>query len=360
MALAAGEQPPGYFSFDVDLQGQTPTESQNEAVLQADPELASAWWIRALRVDSAWGISSGKRQIIADCDAGFYTEESDLASNLLLELRRDFADRDFPRQVSDGNYVFHGTAVATIIAGVRDDLGTNGIAYNSKLIPLQNYNYDRHLDDISKEAATVECVRYVTQLPEVGILLVNSQTSHGSAETDEPTRAAVAVAVERGITVILPAGNHSLELQSEQRHDTGSVIVGALFRDRRMANFSNFGNRVTVSAFGEQVRTLIGPRGRMDAFGGTAAAAAQVAGIVALMREANPYLSPADIRGILQQTSIRSPTNANVGGQVDAYAAVKWAAETIVPIAERRAASAAKLRVLEMLRKQKRGRHHDQ
>ncbi len=295
---------------------------------RADPDLASQWWLAALNAPAAWSTATGKGVVIADCDTGFHTDEPDLAGNLLLDQRRDFADSEQPTVVNDGSLLFHGTAVAAIMSGVRDGAGTQGLAFNARIVPLQNFNYDRRLDDINKEEATARCILHALRLPRVGVIVVQNQTTSGSTETFAGTRAAVRLAVLSGIPVVMPAGNASSELIAEANDDTGSIIVGALQRSGRTATYSNFGRRVTVSAFGEGLLTLFGPGGQLDTFGGTSGAAAQVAAAVALMREANPALSPAQLRRLLMTTRILTPDNAKVGGRLDIAAAVQAAAAT--------------------------------
>lgn len=316
---------------------------------QADPDLENQWWMRDLNTREAWAYATGKGVTIADCDTGFYTSEGDLEPNLLIDRRRDFADKEKPHAVADGRIVFHGTAVAAIMVGARDGIGTNGIAYDAKLVPLQNFNYDAALDDIDKEEATAACVLHALENDAVDVIVVQNQTTMGSSETHVATRSAIALAIKSGVAVVSAAGNSSRPLVVERENDTGSIIVGALRQNGGAANFSNYGPRVTVAAFGENLHTLYGPAGRMDTFGGTTGAAAQVGGAVALMLEANPYLQPLTIRRILMETRRTTPSNREVGGQLDVLAAVKAAAVAQRPRAEHKAAKAFRAKVRTVL-----------
>lgn len=297
-------------------------EGQNT---EGDPSLRNQWWIDKLGVKNAWSMATGRGVVIADCDAGYYHDESDLHRNMILNARYDLADHDQPRIVKDGPYAFHGTAVAAIMAGVLDNLGTNGIAYNSSVIPLQNYNYDAQLDDIDKEEATAQCVLKAIAMREVDIIVLENQTQNGSSETFVGTRDAVRLAVRAGMIVVSAAGNASVELTDERKDDTGSIIVGALDKTARSAPFSNYGERVTVGAFGEQLYTLYGPGGRFGDFGGTSGATPQVAATVALMKEVHPYLTPELARQILRDTRRMNESNRSVGGLVSVPGAVRAA-----------------------------------
>lgn len=290
-----------------------------------DPELKGQWWIEKDNVAPAWATVSGQGVTVADCDSGFYLEEPDLKANMLAEHRFDLADKDDPFNVVDGGWTFHGTAVAAIIAGVHDGAGTNGIAYNAKYVPLQNFNYDATKDDIDKEEATARCILRALTIQGVKVIVLENQTAGGSSETFAGTREAVKLALMMGATIVSAGGNYGVELTAEQTADTGSVIVGALGQDGKMASFSNFGGRVTVAAFGENLHTLYGPDGAMGDFGGTSGATPQVAGTVALMLEANPKLTPAQVKDALTATRVTTEDNKKVGGALNTAAAVEKA-----------------------------------
>jgi len=296
-----------------------------------DPELAGQWWFDNLHVQKAWSVATGNGVTIADCDAGFHIEESDIRGNLLLDLAHDFSDKTHPTKVDDGNYVFHGTAVVAIMAGVMDGKGTNGIAFNSKVVPFQNFNYDQALDQkTDKEEATAACILASIKIPEVKVIVLENQTMTGSSETFLGTRDAVRLALQSGITIVSAGGNASVELVDEAQDDTQSIIVGALAQTGAQASFSNFGSRITVAAYGENLHTLYGPQGAFGAFGGTSGATPQVAGTVALMLEANPKLTPAQIKGLLASTRVPSEQTQKVGGLLDTFGAVT-AAKAALP-----------------------------
>lgn len=302
---------PGFSSM---LKANVPPPGEVVAV-EGDPEFTSQWWVESLEVKKAWLSATGAGVVVADCDAGFYHEESDLKANFLLDYRYDLSNTLDPLTVSDGPYAYHGTAVTAILAGVMDGAGTNGIAYNAKIVPLQNFNYD-NTDKLDKEEATAKCILKAIETPDVDIIVLENQTFEGSSETFVGTRDAVRLAQQSGIIVVGAGGNYSTELTIEAGDDTGSIIVGALAQNGTSASWSNFGARVTVGAYGENLLTLFGPNGAFGEFGGTSGATPQVAAAVAMMKEVNPGLTPAMARQILLDTREVNATNERTGGRL--------------------------------------------
>lgn len=299
----------------------------------ADPSLKNEWWLDELKVPAAWNHATGQGVTIADCDAGFYHDEPDLYDNMLLNYRYDLSSRS-PYVIDDGSMTSHGTAVAALMVGVLNGSGTNGIAYNAKLVPLQNFNYDSSLDTLDKEEATAKCVLKAIQTPGVQILVLENQMLQGSSEHFSGTRDAVRLAIKSGIIVVGAAGNYNVELTTEAQDDTGSIIVGALFINGDRIGYSNYGSRVTVGAFGVNLYTLVGPNGQMGTFGGTSGATPQVAATIALMKEVNPSLTPSEARRILKSTRSVKSANKSVGGQLNSEAAVLMAKRSNVFSAE--------------------------
>ena len=307
-----------------------PFTFQAVTIKAGDPSLMNQWWLTALKVPSAWKHATGRGVTIADCDAGYYHNEPDLFANMLLQYRYDLSNQQGPYVVDDGGMTSHGTSVAAIMVGVLNGSGTSGIAYNAKLVPLQNYNYDKKLDGLNKEEATARCIMRAISTPNVQIIVLENQTETGSSETFSGTRSAVRLALKSGIIVVGAAGNYGVELTTEENDDTGSIIVGALTSSGATASYSNYGDRVTTAAFGEGLYTLAGTGGYMGMFGGTSGATPQVAAAVALMKEVNPRLNPAQARRILEKTRVSNSSNHDVGGQLDVEAVVTAARYSIV------------------------------
>jgi hypothetical protein len=126
-------------------------------------------------------------------------------------------------------------------------------------------------------------------------------------------------------------------------HEDHVICVGAL-ADNTTAKigYSNFGGRVTIFAptnipvMSQPASTDSNPAGPAAAttFGGTSASTPFVAGVAAMMKAINPNLSGDDVARILIETA-HPAGGPNVTRVIDAYAAVRSAAENIPAVRDR-------------------------
>ncbi|WP_026692144.1 S8 family serine peptidase [Peribacillus kribbensis] len=195
-------------------------------------------------------------------------------------------------------------------------------------------------------------------------VITNSWGSSGAFDPNDPINIASKKAFDRGITVLFAAGN---EGPGENTHNPYAkapwvISVAAGEKNGKLAEFSSRGTKgvggtfsadgrewtwkdePTITAPGVDIVStrVIGPVSTLAAeqdaqtippaylpyyttMSGTSMATPHVAGIVALMLEANPLLSPSEIKDILQKTATNMPgyETWEVGsGYVNAYAAV--------------------------------------
>ncbi len=277
------------------------------------------WYLFRTEHDRAWADACGDGVVIADCDAGFQTDHWELDDNFIVSLREDFADLDAPLDVDDGVFRSHGTSVTGIMSAESNGLEIAGGAHESKVIPLQYYNYDA-TDDVSFEEGVANCVAGAI-LRDPDIIVLEAQYG-GSAERIPGVSDLVAGAVASGIHVVAAAGNYSTLLDYEQDNFTGSIIVGALDVSDDSAYFTNYGARVDVAAAGESQYTTTISSGFTPDFGGTSGATPVVVGAVANIVELDPGATPEEVRTTLRATSHPLDTSREVGGMVNAHGAL--------------------------------------
>ncbi len=195
-------------------------------------------------------------------------------------------------------------------------------------------------------------------------VITNSWGSSGDFNPNHPINVASKAAYDRGITVLFAAGN---EGPGENTHNPYAkapwvISIGAGEKDGKLAGFSSRGtkgvggtfevdgetwtwqDRPTVTAPGVDIVStrVLAPVSSLGAaedaetispahipfyttMSGTSMATPHAAGVVALLLEANPLLSPDDIKEVLQETATNMPgyETWEVGtGYLNAYAAI--------------------------------------
>lgn len=194
-----------------------------------------------------------------------------------------------------------GTLAAGIIgAGGGNGEGLRGVAPGIKLLAVkvlnsQGYGYS---DDIAAG------IRWAAD-PEKGDAdLINlGLTGKGNSQA---LQAAINYAVERGVIVIAAMGE-SRRVSNEINYPaacSGAIPVGAAKPDGTRADGSGCGDHISVLAPGVDVPSVFGPDG-FAYCSGTAAAAAHVTGLAALLLAKVPSANPAQIRTVIEDTAVR-------------------------------------------------------
>lgn len=267
----------------------------------------------------AWHIPGGAGDGIrvADIENGWRLDHDELIAANIRRL-----------SVFGSATVDHGTAMAGIVVGSDNGVGTVGIVPNAALDLI---TADRGLGPPGNVAAAILVA--AARLWAGDVLLLELGATFNSAdrgdvfrEVSRAEQAAMLVATLRGITVIEPAGNGGVDLDAVPAFahtrpgsptfvDSGAVVVGAGSQfgpqlDQWRRTFSSFGSRVDCFANGTVVR---GPSSAAtnayQDLAGTSPASAIIAGVVAslqgMTRAANgTALAPADVRRLLRSATL--------------------------------------------------------
>ncbi|MEG4318647.1 MULTISPECIES: S8 family serine peptidase [unclassified Microcoleus] len=208
----------------------------------------------------------------------------------------DFASND--RNPMDEFIYGHGTHVAGVIAGERNNFGITGVAYNAKIMPvrvLDSSGYGK-LNDIAAG------IRYAA---DNGANIINLSLGHeiGSQTVD----AAIQYATDKGVFVVIAAGNDGSNQPGYPARDADrfGIAVGGIDINGRMNEYSNrAGSQVLnyVVAPGVDIYSTT-PYNTYETYSGTSMATPHVAGVAALILSANPTLTPAQVEYILTTTA---------------------------------------------------------
>ena len=343
-----------------------------------DPYFPQQWHLSAtagvevvagadISAPTAWDTTRGDRSIVvAVIDDGFDLSHPDLGAPGKVVNPRDFIDGDvnpFP-VTAMGDY--HGTPCAGVAVAEENGTGVVGAAPDCSFMPVR---IPLSLTD-SQLAQVFEWVGARADVlsnswgpPPVfapmGFVL--AETFARLAATGGPRG--------RGCVIVFAAGNYNAPLNDptniggfEWNHPQyglrkttgpiengfavhpGVIAVSASTSQNRKAAYSNWGAEIAVSApsnnfhpIDRQVRvpgrgivtTDNEPVGQgftsnsrwTNRFGGTSSACPLVAGVAALVLSANPELTAAEVKDVLQSTAdkIADPSPDPVLGRTDAY-----------------------------------------
>ncbi|HEV2915644.1 MAG TPA: S8 family serine peptidase [Pyrinomonadaceae bacterium] len=306
---------------------------------------------------------SGRTTTVAVLDTGLDATHSDLSGRVVQNVKIAdtqsvspvFVPPTYVEDLQNTDQVYgHGTFVAGLIAGNGGRSGGKyaGVAPSARLVGLS-------AGDLTLSFVLSGFDYLLGAGSRYDVRVLNCSFS---AETvfdfNDPVNVATKMLTEKGINVVFSAGNTGSGLHSLNPYAVAPwvISVGATDELGRLTDFSSRGDfgselfRPTLVAPGDNVvslRSTVSATGALGLAGadtkqltvselpfyttarGTSFSAPQVAGTVALMLEANPKLTPAEVRDILQRSATPLPGYYphEVGaGMLNAHAAVLEAA----------------------------------
>ena len=225
----------------------------------------------------------------------------------------------------------HGTNVAQVLLGAKNDAGTTGIAFNASLLVLRAdrpgscATEDPSNDESGCRFPETAIAAGLDRAVGAGARVVN--ISLGGEDAPGATlRGAIARATAAGIIVVASAGNegdttangnnpNNPELFAQGLRDAGGglvIIAGSVNENGAISGFSNRAGTYAgsyLSALGEGLCCAY-ENGALKTEGnfvfvlnGTSFAAPQVAGAVALIAQAFPHLTSQQIVQLLYQSA---------------------------------------------------------
>jgi len=279
----------------------------------------------------AWSHATGLGVKVAVIDGGFDPTHPDL----LQEPGIDPIDDDTDASPTEGqDSPAHGTAVAGLASAIgNNELGVAGVAWQSSVIPVRLVGGGGTLAD-SYDAFALSV--------DQGAAVINNSWGYRTEDCagigSNPTMTdAISYAEEvgrggLGTSVTFSMGNMACHNQAQPLlGHPASIGVGAINRRGNLHSYSNTGFDTDIVAPSTGLRTtdITGPVGMnglgedyTDAMGGTSGSCPLVSGVIALMYEANPRLTAAEVRQILCTTADRvNPDVAlyDVTGWSDTY-----------------------------------------
>ncbi len=287
---------------------------------------------------------SGRDIRIAVIDDGLDMYHEDLGDSLIASYdiesnSSDVSHRDF--------FAFHGTAVSGITVARKNGIGIEGIANDAQLIFLR---YKENMSDS-------ETITLFNKAEEFGADLIIC--SWGTYNVSEAVKDKIIELSNKGrgglgIPIIFAVGNENIDMGNDESAIDEVISVGASNVSNKRAWYSNYGTHLDILAPGGDYDTAIttlddsGERGTATlvpdyilyddyyGFAGTSPAASIVGGAIALIIEANPNLSRAEIEDILKTTADKTGDIPYINGRNDYYGYGKINLDRAIKEAENR------------------------
>ncbi|WP_405742911.1 proprotein convertase P-domain-containing protein [Streptomyces sp. NBC_00028] len=221
----------------------------------------------------------------------------------------------------------HGTHVAGIAAGDGTGLSgapATGVAPGADIVAIQVFS---RLDSTKYCGATNPCIRSFTSaqiaalekvlaLKQAGTPIVAANLSLGSASysaacTKDARKTVIDSLYDAGVATVVAAGNNgSATAVTAPACVPNAVSVGATTDDDEVASFSNHGPLLDVFAPGNGIvsSVLTG----YDSKSGTSMATPHVAGAFAVLRQAYPDKTLAELEALLKSTGTPVTDEAGV------------------------------------------------
>jgi len=243
---------------------------------------------------------------------------------------------DNPEDITDTNYgnndvigldkdeAKHGTHVAGIIAqGRHNGIGGDGIANNAKIMVLRAVPDG---DEYDKDIALA--IRYAV---DNGAKVINGSFGKYYSPHRQWVIDAMKYAAKKDVLIVIAAGNEAFDLDVTNKFPNDSyngdpeysdnvVIVGALnnsYDENLLASFTNYGKK-NVDVFAPGVKIYAStPNNSYEYLQGTSMASPNVAGVATLIRSYYPYLTAAQVKQILIESSLKPTLDVSI---IDVYA----------------------------------------
>ncbi|MCZ4608959.1 S8 family serine peptidase [Streptomyces sp. Lzd4kr] len=320
-----------------------------------DTEYGKQWDLfettAGMNVPGAWDVATGSGVTVAVIDTGYVTH-SDLGANIVAGYDfisdatvagdgngrdsnpADPGDWTAANECASGDPAYgsswHGTHVAGTIAAVTNNgKGVAGIAYGAKVSPLRVLGKCGGYDSDIIDAITWASGGTVSGVPaNANVAKVINMSLGGGGACSTATQSAINAAVNRGTTVVVAAGNSNANASGYSPASCANVIsVAAADRQGNRSYYSNYGSVVDIAAPGGETNSVAangilstlnsgaqGPSAEnYDYYQGTSMAAPHVAGLAALMKSANPALTPAQIESAIKTNSRALPGTCSGG-----------------------------------------------
>jgi serine protease len=341
-------------------------DTHTNSSLPNDQYFRLQWHLQAIQAEQAWDLTTGSGATVAIVDSGVaYTATT--AGGTAYGQAPDLAGASFvaPYDAFNGDAIpeddnGHGTHVTgTVAQRTNNTIGVAGVAHNASIMPVKVCGWISPPPQYACPSSAI--ADGITWAVNNGADVINMSLG-GPGSPPQAERDAVDFAESNGVVVVAAAGNGGADGIGDPAIEYPGALptvisTGAVRFDQTRSAYSNYGTAeggadhlhlvapggdVTVDQNGDtyadgvlqntyEHACLGGPEDFTQFvycfYQGTSMASPHVAAVVALMKSANPSLTPVQVRETLRCSSLdlgaMGYDSVYGAGLVQAYAAVK-------------------------------------
>ncbi|XP_053392499.1 proprotein convertase subtilisin/kexin type 4-like [Mercenaria mercenaria] len=272
-------------------------------------------------IEDAWSRGfTGKGVVVAVTDVGINTDLIDIQPNIDDELCFNFVNNstdvtpEYFHSYKDTSTTDHGNRCASLIAAVKgNNVCSAGIAFNSSIVALKIFGVYKDIPNhiYVRSSSDMMARSHVYELQSIDIYSNSWGPSQPFSQINLDQREAIDTSAKKGrrglgavhVFPVGPTGNelanneHTITVSAVGQHGTvprDSVISASVLTSGLLSGNNLTADSMMTTSFGNKCIT---------SFAGVSAAAAQVAGMIALALEIKPLLTLADVQDLIVYSS---------------------------------------------------------
>ncbi|WP_455711525.1 S8 family serine peptidase [Streptomyces luteogriseus] len=262
------------------------------------------WYLNAMQAEDMWKISTGKGVKVAVLDTGVNPDTPSLKGQVLGDEVPDAVSYN-----ATEDYDGHGTSMAELIAGTGAGRGMQGLAPETKIIPIRMLvNGVKNETDKRKTPSAADAIKAAA---DSDAQIINM--SYGGRFIDPDEEKAIKYAHSKGKLMFAGTGNDAESKNVIDYPAAYPYVVGVAAADDKgkVGEFSEHGNYVDLAAPGLNVPTWCDAAFRSYCDGrGTSMATAIASASAALIWSAHPnWTANQVLRSLIDTASRDWPKN---------------------------------------------------
>ncbi|MFC9224354.1 type VII secretion-associated serine protease mycosin [Streptomyces hygroscopicus] len=273
------------------------------------------WYLKGMQADDMWKVSKGKGVTVAVIDTGVKASLPELRGRVLQGTDAS----NSPTGAHDDE-TGHGTNVAALIAGTGSDGGIQGLAPQSKILPI------KAVVNGKTDAADPLLARAIRYAVDHGarVLNVSLGTEGTSSAYFTKSKDAVKYALKKGALIFAATGNSGHKDNHPEYPSSlpGVVGVGAIDRTGKVAKFSTSGSQVGLVAVGDEISMHCENNDDVCTSHGTSFATAITSASAALIWSKHPEWTNNQVLRVMMQTAAK-PKTGDIPSSYVGYGSVR-------------------------------------